>query len=365
MSAQQRHYIVCVDDEESVLEVLREQIYCNFGDRLNVEIAACGKEALAVIEDIVGAGERVAILVADHFMPGLKGADLLEQVHALHPDIKKVLLTGQAGLDSVVKAINFGGLDYYLSKPWNESQLKNTLENLLKQYTLERENACLLKILKEKNRELSALNEKLGALVRQRTEELERANARLERLAITDGLTDLYNYRHFRERLEHEIKRAQRSDETVSLLMADVDRFKNYNDHNGHLAGDKALKKIAYLLKQGRRAADVVSRYGGEEFTVVLVGAPKRSAVHVAEYLRKRIEDTHFEGEEHQPSGELTISVGVAAYPEDAETGDELLMAADRALYAAKNKGRNRVTAYHASVAEGPTMHPAHRESPD
>ena len=141
MSAEERYYIVCVDDEESVLEVLREQLYCHFGDRLNVEIASSGKEALAVIEDIMGSGEEVAILVADHFMPGLKGSELLQQVHAEHPQIKKVLLTGQAGLNSVVQAVNCGGLDYYLAKPWNESQLQNTLENLLKQYVLEKENA--------------------------------------------------------------------------------------------------------------------------------------------------------------------------------------------------------------------------------
>jgi diguanylate cyclase (GGDEF)-like protein len=336
-------YILCVDDEESVLGVLREQLYCHFGDRHSVEIATSGKEALEIIEDIYSMGERVAVLIADQCMPGMKGSDLLREVHGDHPDIIKVLLTGQAGLDSVVEAVNFGGLSHYMSKPWREAELKLTLESLVKQYRLERENEWLMQELRRKNEELRKLNDSLQEMVAKRTADLERANARLEELAVTDGLTGLYNHRHFRERLDHELARAHRRGEPVSLLMADVDRFKLYNDKNGHLAGDRALKTIATILKRGRRAADLVARYGGEEFVVILVGAPKKAAAQVADYLRRQIQDTELVGEESQPGGRLTISFGVASYPQDGETHTDILMAADAALYDAKERGRNRV----------------------
>ncbi|MCK5799847.1 MAG: sensor domain-containing diguanylate cyclase, partial [Deltaproteobacteria bacterium] len=175
--------------------------------------------------------------------------------------------------------------------------------------------------------------------VEKRTAELAAANARLAKLAVTDGLTGTYNHRHFQERLSLEVARCCRSGLALSLLMIDFDLFKRFNDSHGHLAGDGALRAVARVLQSGRRATDIVARYGGEEFAVLLIDTPKDAAGRVAEVLRRQVAET--------PVGEkgeaITISVGVAACPDDAKEAGPLIQAADAALYVAKDKGRNRV----------------------
>lgn len=350
-----RECIVCVDDEQSVLAVLREQMDTNFGTDYDIEVAASAEDALALIDALDEEGQPLALLMADELMPGMKGSELLQQVHTDHPGTMKVLLTGQAGLDAVVRALNLGGLNYYIAKPWTEPELKLIVENLLKQRYLEAENARLVAELRRKNRELEGFNTNLQDMVSRRTQELEQLNSRLERLAITDGLTELFNHRHFRERLAVEIQRAHRTDEPLSLLMVDVDHFKTYNDHNGHLEGDEALKQIADVLRTGRRVSDMVARYGGEEFAIVLVGAATSASRMVAEYLRRRVEDATFKGEDRQPSGKLTVSVGVATYPDHASTATAVIQAADQALYRAKQEGRNQVSVASPRKPEEPS----------
>lgn len=162
-------------------------------------------------------------------------------------------------------------------------------------------------------------------------------------MAITDGLTHLYNHRYFHERLGSEISRAKRAGRILSIVIFDADHFKKYNDANGHLLGDEALKRIATIIRENIRHGDVAARYGGEEFVVLLPVASKDDARKVAERIRKKMEETYFEGEETLPSRKLTLSAGVATYPEDAEEKDELIKAADDALYIAKQRGRNLV----------------------
>ena len=189
------------------------------------------------------------------------------------------------------------------------------------------------------------LNRDLEQRVTERTAELAEANRRLEQLAITDGLTGLYNHRYFHERLQSEVERSHRSGHPLSLLMIDVDHFKLYNDRNGHPAGDAVLRGVAAILAEGRRLNDVVARYGGEEFTILLVDTPGTAAATLAEALRRRVEEKAFDQAADQPGGRLTISLGVATCPEHAKTAAELVQAADTALYRAKNAGRNRVDA--------------------
>jgi diguanylate cyclase (GGDEF)-like protein len=165
----------------------------------------------------------------------------------------------------------------------------------------------------------------------------------LNQLAITDGLTQLYNHRYFHERLESEVERSNRTGLPLSLLMIDVDHFKHYNDLNGHPAGDTVLRKVARILSEGRRLNDVVARYGGEEFTILLVDTPTDAAAQLAENLRQRVAEEEFANGEAQPMGRLTISLGVASYPHSAVSAVELVEAADVALYRAKGGGRNRV----------------------
>ena len=169
-------------------------------------------------------------------------------------------------------------------------------------------------------------------------------------MSFTDGMTGLNNYRYFDNRLREEIKRAQRTGGMVSLIMLDIDHFKNYNDSLGHQSGDEALRKLGLLLKNTAREDDIVNRYGGEEFTVILPGIEKSSIAVLAERLRKTVEEEDFFKQNVQPGGSLTISLGAAAYPDDADSVDQLIARADQALYISKAEGRNRFTIYDESL---------------
>ena len=162
-------------------------------------------------------------------------------------------------------------------------------------------------------------------------------------LSYTDGMTDLHNYRYFEMRLREEVLRHARNKQDVSLIILDVDNFKNYNDTLGHQAGDGVLKLLGKILKETVRENDIVARYGGEEFAVILPGVSRDGVVILADRLRERVEETEFQNQEVQPSGNLTISVGTASLPLDTDDLNDLIFKADTALYAAKHAGRNRV----------------------
>ena len=175
-------------------------------------------------------------------------------------------------------------------------------------------------------------------------------NARLYRMmeysATTDGLTGLYNHRYFQVRLEEEITRAKRWESKLSLLILDIDYFKSYNDQNGHPQGDEILKVVAEILNKNIRSIDVASRYGGEEFTIILPETTGENALSVAERIRQNVESINFLGLENQPNGRITVSIGVATYPIDAASKEDLIKRADQALYHAKYQGRNTVYLY-------------------
>ena len=166
---------------------------------------------------------------------------------------------------------------------------------------------------------------------------------RMEQIANSDGLTGLCTKRFFLERLADQILKAEQRHEEFSLFIFDIDHFKNYNDNNGHPAGDDCLKITGRLLRESLRDDDVSARYGGEEFIVLLPGTPKAGAGIVAEKIRHAIESFEYPRETSQPGGDLTISGGVASYPFDGRTTSELIGAADESLYRAKRAGRNRV----------------------
>jgi diguanylate cyclase (GGDEF)-like protein len=162
-------------------------------------------------------------------------------------------------------------------------------------------------------------------------------NAQLEDLSFKDGLTGVYNRRHFMLRIEEEAKRHKRFGQPLSLLLIDLDHFKEINDQFGHSAGDEALKEISQLLLRHSRNFTVITRYGGDEFAVLLVDTPKAGAVAYAQRIKEVTERHAFE------HGPLTMSLGVACLPEDVASGNDLIPAADKALYEAKRLGRNRV----------------------
>ncbi|MFW5858244.1 MAG: diguanylate cyclase, partial [Planctomycetota bacterium] len=163
-------------------------------------------------------------------------------------------------------------------------------------------------------------------------------------LAITDGLTNLYNHRYFHDRLQTEIEKASGGDAPLSVIMLDIDHFKDYNDVNGHVAGDVTLHEVAAIVKREAEAADgVPARYGGEEFAVILPACGKARAGAVAEAIRAAVEAHPFPNEFVLQSRCLTISAGVAEFPLDATDRRGLVDYADRALYESKHDGRNRV----------------------
>jgi diguanylate cyclase (GGDEF)-like protein len=183
-------------------------------------------------------------------------------------------------------------------------------------------------------------------------------NARLHQrtveLSITDTLTGVFNRRYFNRKSELEFDEARRYRSPVSVLMIDIDRFKLFNDLNGHTIGDDALKRVASILTANTRRVDIVSRYGGEEFCIMLPNTTKNRGFEVAEKLRKAVETEQINGGDGYPGGILTISVGVASFPGDGHDVSGVLDAADKALYHAKNTGRNRVVMHEPGMGMPP-----------
>ncbi|MGA2991064.1 MAG: sensor domain-containing diguanylate cyclase [Candidatus Korobacteraceae bacterium] len=174
----------------------------------------------------------------------------------------------------------------------------------------------------------------------------EYSNEALIQQASTDYLTGLKTRRYFQEQLARELKRAKRNRGSLALIMIDIDHFKRLNDEHGHLAGDMLLRQVSSILMQGRREIDTIARYGGEEFVLLLPDTTSSGAQQLAERLKNDIEGSHLVVDTPEKAVRLTVSLGVAAFPRDAQSDVELLAAADAALYGAKHAGRNRVMIY-------------------
>jgi diguanylate cyclase (GGDEF)-like protein len=184
----------------------------------------------------------------------------------------------------------------------------------------------------------------------------------VKNLSLTDGMTNLHNYRYFTIRLKEELNRARRNNTKVSLLILDIDHFKNYNDTLGHQAGDEALRVLGKVIKSTVRDEDVVSRYGGEEFCIILPGSSKESMKKLGERVRQQVEVHKFYKEKVQPLGRITISLGGATFPDEADNSDLLIQRSDEALYFAKNMGRNQLRLYQP-LKKGKTELFSHEET--
>ena len=193
---------------------------------------------------------------------------------------------------------------------------------------------------------LKVANQDLERRVEARTLELAKANARLQLMAMEDGLTRLANRRHFDTVLGNELRRCQRNGEPLSLLLCDVDFFKRFNDRNGHVEGDACLRKVGEILRGlFRRAEDLPARYGGEEFAVILSGCGADQARLEAEKVREAIEGASIPHGDSTVAPVVTMSVGVASALVGAETTPEwFIVHADSQLYRSKASGRNRVS---------------------
>lgn len=182
--------------------------------------------------------------------------------------------------------------------------------------------------------------------------ELQLKNEELLVMAITDGLTKLYNHRYFQECFTQAVALAEQENQPLALLIVDIDHFKHYNDLFGHQAGDQLLYELGQLLITELGPNDMVARYGGEEFTIILYGATKNDALSMAEKIRLAVEDYPFSGREQQPAGNLTVSIGVATFPDNAKNKEDLIKLADEALYKAKYFSRNKVELYFSVLDE-------------
>jgi diguanylate cyclase (GGDEF)-like protein len=309
--------ILVADDDESLRSVLKQVLSM---DGYEVTLTASGEEALAVFNK-----EPFPLIITDIRMGKMSGIMLLQEVKRLRTDTQVIIITSNATLDTAITAIQAGAYDY-LTKPFEDIALISSVAHrAVEKIRLIEENKSLLEKLKRKN------------------EELEFVNMTLKELTIRDGLTGLYNHRHFQETLAAEILRSKRYAKTFSLVFLDVDFFKQYNDTHGHLHGDAVLVALSKLLIAGLRKSDIAVRYGGEEFVLLLPETSKENAFALAGTIREKIAAHPFPGRETQPQGMVTVSMGIAAFPEDGSDSSTLLHRADDALYQAKNGGRNRV----------------------
>jgi two-component system cell cycle response regulator len=293
--------ILVVDDDEGVCSFLR-RVLANEG--YAVDTCLNGRDALAKLKD-----ESFQVVIADLKMPDVDGLEVLKNAKKLDPLCQVVMVTAYASVESAVEAMRLGAHDY-INKPFNVDEITVVVDKAL-------EKRALLQAREERDF--------------------------YRYLALTDGLTEIYNYRAFHEMLDAELARSQRHHHNLSLLMVDVDGLKIYNDTLGHLAADAVLKELAWTLKKLVRNCDVVARYGGDEFAIILVETDKEHAVSTADRLRRHVEETRFEQDHVFPHKTLTISVGVANYPIDALDVQQLVSKADMALCEAKVLGGNLV----------------------
>jgi len=221
-----------------------------------------------------------------------------------------------------------------------------TIKDLREKTEIKEASERMQKELKEEIRERDQYARELSVLrdlYEEKMKEIEQMREEAVLLSYTDDLTGIYNHRFFIQQLTMEVERQKRYPVPLSLLMIDIDYFKHYNDTNGHLAGDQALKAISVLIQHGVRQTDIVARYGGEEFSAILINAGMEGAREIAERVRRNVAEAHFPNESAQPNGDLTVSIGLATFSPPISTLTDLIREADNALYRAKKAGRNLV----------------------
>jgi diguanylate cyclase (GGDEF)-like protein len=293
--------ILVVDDEEAVCSFL-ESLLIQAGHQ--VLTCLSGQEAITKLRK-----GSFDLVITDLRMPDVDGLSVLRETKELDPFCEVIVITGYASVQSAVEVMKLGAYDY-IGKPFNIEHIRVVVDKAM-----------------EKRKLLQAVEERDF----------------YKHLSQIDGLTELYNYRTFYELLDAEFARSQRFVHSLSLLMIDVDDLKVYNDTFGHPAGDAILRELAKLLRKCVRNCDVVARYGGDEFAIILIETNKEDAMGTASRIRRLVEETRFAHDNGFPHETSTVSIGVASYPADAGEKEELVTKADQALYEAKTLGGNLV----------------------
>ena len=267
-----------------------------------MDMASCGEEALEMVQ-----ASTYDLIITDLRMHGMGGLQVIKEVKNIDPGIDVIVMTGYASVNSAVESMKAGAVDY-ITKPLNTDQIR-----LVVKKNIERRDFQRLASEREFYKILSSI----------------------------DGLTELYNYRYFHQHLQMELEREKRYNRPLSLIMLDIDDFKDYNDQYGHPVGDLVLKNLASVLKTATRGCDVICRHGGEEFAVILPETDKKEAVTVCERIRQSVEKNNMLDAEGNSIGNIRITIGLASFPVDADNKNKLIEQADKALYRGKESGKN------------------------
>jgi len=276
----------------------------------------------------------VDLILMDIEMEDVDGIEATRRIktNEAFSDVPILMITGDTSPESLEKAFHAGAVDY-ITKPIKKVELISRVHSFL---TLRSE----IRQRKEREKKLIELTQELE----KKNIDLEAANTKLEQLAENDGLTDIHNRRFFDKTLKNEWLRAMRTQQTISLIMIDIDYFKKYNDLYGHVKGDECLKRVAGQLKKTlNRSGDFIARYGGEEFVAVLPETDVQGAINIAEQIHNAIVGLNIPHEASSASKTVSISLGIAALtPKRGDMEDSLVTKADQALYQAKKNGRNQ-----------------------
>ena len=279
-------------DDEALLCELFDDMLTEMG--YDIEVAMSADEALETLRKT-----QFDVVLLDLMLGPVSGFTVLEKIRQMYYPPMVLVMTGYGSTDVAIEAMKQGAADFIM-KPVEPDLLDIRIR----------------KVMDER---------------------------RAQRLAITDGLTGLYNRRYFEERLDEEIHRSRRYDRPMSIIMIDIDFFKQFNDTCGHLKGDDVLRQLSHILQDHSRETDITARYGGEEFVMILPETSLESSRMLGERIRQAVDKAVFEGEEQIPAKKITVSVGVSCLTDD-EGGYDALERADRALYKSKQAGKNLVT---------------------
>ncbi len=330
--------ILIVDDSKDISLLLK--IILSSGGYNDLLFARSASEAfkyLGIIEGEPSAG-NIDLILMDVLMPEMDGIEACRKIKGyLHlQDIPIIMVTVDTSESSLQSAFEAGAVDY-ITKPVNKVELLARVSSVLR---LKQE----MDRRKEREKELIEIT----GILTDTNQKLYQANDRLRQLSSTDALTGIANRRRFEEMLENEWRRAMRFGRIFSIIMIDVDYFKAYNDTYGHQCGDGCLRQVAMAIKEVlNRPGDTIARYGGEEFIVLLSESDKDGALMVAENIQKKITSLGIRHEKSDVCGFVTLSMGIAsALPDDKSTPASLISYADKALYDAKQNGRNRIMVY-------------------
>jgi len=293
-----------------------------------------GEEAVEAVRS--DASEFAMAFIDVRMPPGPDGIWTAEKIRAISPKTQIVIVTGYSDIDpsEIEKRVPPPDSLLYLQKPFHPFEIRQFASALAARWKVERE--------------MQTLNKQLDSMVQQRTAELQKAYKQLEHQAMHDSLTGLLNRRAIYSTLNQELSRTQRMGKPLSILMADIDHFKSINDTHGHQIGDAVLVEVARRMIDCIRPYDKIGRIGGEEFMIVLSDCNSIQGLEIAERIRNAIGRKYFEPVENSKLS-LTVSIGLAATLNQRVAQDDLISAADKALYHAKKEGRNAVKAYSES----------------